>query len=61
MFSKREWVVASFSLLVVTIFLQLSHGGLRKCVAATPRDNAPRFTQPFRTLSAHGASLFGGH
>ncbi|MBP1686319.1 MAG: hypothetical protein H6Q33_2462 [Deltaproteobacteria bacterium] len=61
MFSKREWVMASFSLLLVTIFLQLSHGGLRKCVAATPRNDTPHLTQSFSTLSAHGASLFSGH
>ncbi len=61
MFSKREWVLASFSLLVVTIFLQLSHSGLQKYVADPPRDDAPRLTQSFRTLSAQSASLFGDH
>ena len=61
MLDKREWVVASFSLLVVTIVLQLSYSGLRKCVAATAQGDAPRVTQSIRELSVQGASLLRSH
>jgi hypothetical protein len=61
MINKREWMVVSFSLLVVTLFLQLSYSGLRKCVAATAQGDAPRVTQSIRELSVQGASLLRSH
>jgi hypothetical protein len=54
MSKTREWMAAGLSLLVVTIFLQLSHGGLRDRVVAGTQGGAFHVIQSTGPLRASG-------